>query len=106
MMRLPARSSICALVSLLALSTLGACHGAKPTGGGTVAMHDMEVVDGTANDSMVDLDNATQDGTLLSNAGGLPGAVPMGSAPSHPASAAENSSAPTDEKSANASAPQ
>ena len=41
-------------------------------------MRDMEVVDGTANDSMADLDNATGDGTLLSNAGGLPGAVPMG----------------------------
>lgn len=32
-------------------------------------MRDMEVVDGTANDSTADLDNATQDGTLLSNSG-------------------------------------
>ncbi len=32
-------------------------------------MRDMEVVDGTANDSMADLDNATEDGTTLSNAG-------------------------------------
>lgn len=96
--------------SLLLLVALGACNGSKPTGGGNVTMRDMEVVDGTANDSMVDLDNATADGTLLSNAGGLPGAVPMGGTDrnaSTGASADGNSGeeAPKD-KGGNASAPE
>ncbi|HEX7857417.1 MAG TPA: hypothetical protein VF503_27365 [Sphingobium sp.] len=95
--------------TLLALS---ACNGSKPAGGGNVAMRDMEVVDGTANDSMADLDNATQDGTSLSNAIGLPGAVHMnggtGNASASPSSASngsESASSPQ-EKNGNASTPE
>jgi hypothetical protein len=54
------------------LPGLTGCGGSKPTAGGNVAMRDMDVVDGTANDSMADLDNATDDGTLLSNTPVLP----------------------------------
>lgn len=79
---------------LAGLALLGACGGPKPSGGGTVTMRDMEVVDGTANDSMADLDNATADGTLLDNAGALPpvGAVAAaGNAAAASANAAGNS---------------
>lgn len=54
---------------LATVTLLCACDGSKPAAGGNVTMRDMEVVDGTANDSMTDLDNATTDGTLLANAG-------------------------------------
>ncbi|MFT3967202.1 MAG: hypothetical protein QM690_15105 [Sphingobium sp.] len=110
MMRLPALP-LCLATALLSLS---ACNGSKPSGGGNVAMRDMEVVDGTANDSMADLDNATADGTPLSNAGGLPGAVPMGGksggAPSGaPADSGGETASPdkaSPDKSANAGAPE
>ncbi|HEX7873619.1 MAG TPA: hypothetical protein VF475_11950 [Sphingobium sp.] len=104
------RSPASSLLPLAALLMLGACGGSKPAGSGNVTMRDMEVVDGTANDSMADLDNATTDGTALSNAGGLPGAVPMtGSSESTNAStaaapAANSSEAAPKEKSGNASA--
>lgn len=100
---------------LAGLVLLGACDGSKPAAGGSVTMRDMEVVDGTANDSMTDLDNATADGTLLSNAGGLPpiGAGPGASAASENAgepamtnSAAPKDSAPKDRAGGNSSAAQ
>ncbi|MET0366115.1 MAG: hypothetical protein ABW169_15840 [Sphingobium sp.] len=108
MIRFPASP----LLLFAAMLTLGACDSSKPAGSGNVTMRDMEVVDGTANDSMTDLDNATADGTLLSNAGGLPGAVPMtGSsdninASTSAAPAANSSEAAPKEKSGNASAPE
>lgn len=100
-------SSIRAIACVAPFLLLPACNGSKPAGGGTVAMHDMAVVDGTANDSMVDLDNATQDGTALSNAGGLPGAMPMPAAQhSAAAPAADNAAAPAGDKISNSSASQ
>lgn len=63
------------ILTALILSTvpcLSACGDSNPAPGGNVTMRDMEVVDGTANDSMADLDNVTADGTLLSNMGELP----------------------------------
>ncbi|MET0136922.1 MAG: hypothetical protein ABW048_13005 [Sphingobium sp.] len=51
-----------------ALPGLTACGGPKPADGANVTMRDMEVVDGTANDSMADLDNAVADGTTMTNA--------------------------------------
>lgn len=94
MIQHPVRS---AALPLCLIAALSACHGSKPAGEGSVTMHDMEVVDGTANDSMVDLDNAAQDGTPLANAGGLPGAVPMGPAkPSASQPSADNAAAPAE----------
>lgn len=63
-------------LTLLVLTTfaLAACRSEAPSGGGNVTLRDMEVVDGTANDAMVDLDNAAIDGTaLLGNAGAAAG---------------------------------
>jgi hypothetical protein len=61
----------------------------------------MEVVDGTANDSMVDLDNATVYGTALENA-----AAAIAAAPAN-AGAATNAGAPPPKKpAAQQSAPQ
>lgn len=87
---------------LAGLSLLGACGGPKPAAGGNVTMRDMEVVDGTANDAMVDLDNATADGTLLSNAGALPPVGAIANAAASPA--ASNSAAPADKPAGNSSA--
>ncbi|HEX7822952.1 MAG TPA: hypothetical protein VF463_20325 [Sphingobium sp.] len=66
------RTLLTALLLATTLTGLAGCSDSKPAASGNVTMHDMEVVDGTANDSMADLDNATTDGTPLSNAGGLP----------------------------------
>lgn len=75
-----------------ALFALGACHGSAPTGGSNVTMRDMEVVDGTANDAMVDLDNIAQEGTSLVENGAASGTTLSGS---------DSAAAPT----GNASAP-
>lgn len=63
------RSILTPLLLALALPGLTGCGDSKPAAGGNVTMRDMEVVDGTANDSMADLDNNIADGTLLSNMG-------------------------------------
>lgn len=76
---------------LLPLAALTAC-GDADQGGSNVALRDMEVIDGTANDAMVDLDNAQSDIAPMANA-----AAPVSnqSAPASPA--ASNASAPTAE---------
>lgn len=61
------RIPVSAITLIASLTVLSACNGSKPSGG-NVTMRDMEVVDGTANDAMVDLDNATLEGTALENA--------------------------------------
>lgn len=89
---------------LSGLVLLGACDGSKPAAGGNVTMRDMEVVDGTANDSMTDLDNATTDGTLLSN-GGLPNAGALSAVETGGGNAAAtNSASPRETSTANSSA--
>ncbi|MET0239975.1 MAG: hypothetical protein ABW184_08765 [Sphingobium sp.] len=82
----------------VALTGLSACDKSKPAAGGEVSMRDMEIVDGTANDSMVDLDNATQDGTLLDNTG-LPR---VGAVRSQPGNAAAGNDAAPDDSPGNA----
>lgn len=53
---------------LMPLAALTAC-GDGEEGGSNVALRDMEVIDGTANDAMVDLDNAQSDIAPMANAG-------------------------------------
>jgi len=69
-------------------------------------MRDMEVVDGTANDSMTDLDNATTDGTLLSNGGmANAGALPeVGAGAGNVAAATTNTASPQGKTAGNSSA--
>jgi hypothetical protein len=59
------------VTALLAAFSLSACGGADEKAGQKVEMRDMEVVDGTINDAMTDLDAARTDGTALAgnNAG-------------------------------------
>ncbi|MCE7795508.1 hypothetical protein LWE61_02935 [Sphingobium sufflavum] len=78
------------------LPGLTGCGDSRPAGGGNVTMRDMEVVDGTANDSMADLDNATSDGTPLSNAG-LPngGSAPVQGTESAPVGNSADATTPS-----------
>lgn len=80
------RASI--LLVLLPLAALAAC-GDSGEGGSNVALRDMEVIDGTANDSMVDLDNVQSDIPPVANAA-APAGADRGSPPATPA----NESAP------------
>lgn len=51
---------------------LSACGDNKEAAGNTVQMRDMEVVDGTVNDSMTDLDAVKSDGVgVVDNAGSV-----------------------------------
>lgn len=51
---------------------LAACGGGTETSGNAVEMRDMEVVDGTVNDSMTDLDAVKADGLgAVNNAGSV-----------------------------------
>lgn len=61
------RIPIAALAVATCLSTLAGC-GSSQSSSDNVSMRDMEVVDGTANDAMTDLDNVTIEGTRLENA--------------------------------------
>lgn len=59
-------------ISSALILLLAACGSSKETaasnsGNGAVGMRDMEVVDGTTNDSMTDLDAVRQDGAGLNN---------------------------------------
>jgi hypothetical protein len=87
-----------ALASLSALALLAACNQSKPEGGGNVGLRDMEVVDGTANDSMVDLDNAGVAAALINNA-----AIPP--MPGGASTAAGNTAAPHKAKASTTAAP-
>lgn len=91
---------------LAGLILISACDGSKPAAGGNVTMRDMEVVDGTANDSMTDLDNATTDGTLLSNGGmANAGALPeVGAGAGNVAAATTNTASPQGKTAGNSSA--
>lgn len=46
---------------------LASCGGGSETAGNTVEMRDMDVVDGTVNDSMTDLDAVTANGVGTGN---------------------------------------
>lgn len=88
------------LLCLSVLLLLAGCGGAKSDGGSNVTLRDMEVVDGTANDAMVDLDNASTDGTSLANAS-IPAAASnaataTGSTPDSNSSAATPAAPPAD----------
>jgi hypothetical protein len=88
MPRIPIIPFALAVASLAALS---ACD-RSPSSSSNVTMRDMDVVDGTANDAMVDLDNAALDGTALENA-----AAAVAAAPGN-ASAVTNAAAPPPKK--------
>ena len=49
---------------------LSACNSGTTTASNSVAMRDMEVVDGTVSDGMTDLDAAKVDGTAMEQAAG------------------------------------
>lgn len=87
------RTPVAIFSALASLTALAACD-RKPSEGANVTLRDMEVVDGTANDSMADLDNATQEGTALENA-----------ALTGNASAVANQGAPTPKSATNATEP-
>jgi hypothetical protein len=94
------RTPMTTLALAATLATLSACD-RSPSSSSNVTLRDMEVVDGTANDSMVDLDNATVYGTALENA-----AAAIAAAPAN-AGAATNAGAPPPKKpAAQQSAPQ
>jgi hypothetical protein len=73
------RTQITTVVLIVSLAALAGC-GRSESSSGNVTMRDMEVIDGTANDSMVDLDNATLDGTALENAAAAAAAAPVNAA--------------------------
>jgi hypothetical protein len=94
------RTPMTTLALAASLAALSACD-RSPSSSSDVTLRDMEVVDGTANDSMVDLDNATVYGTALENA-----AAAIAAAPAN-AGAATNAGAPPPKKpAAQQSAPQ
>lgn len=67
----PVRSSIF-LLGTSACLLLTACGDKKEAAGNAVQMRDMEVVDGTVNDSMTDLDAVKSDGVgVVENAGSV-----------------------------------
>lgn len=56
----------------LACLALGGCGGGQKAAGNAVEMRDMEVVDGTVNDSMTDLDAVKADGVgAVENSGNV-----------------------------------
>lgn len=71
---------------LMPLIVLAAC-GESQEGGSNVTLRDIEVIDGTANDSMVDLDNVQADVAPMANAADP---VANAGAPSQPAPANES----------------
>lgn len=73
-------------VFVLGLLSLSACSGGGKEEEKTVAMRDMEVVDGTASDAMTDLDGVQTEGIALPPA---PGATPPPAASSNSNSTAE-----------------
>lgn len=68
-------------IGLGACLALGACSGGGETAGNTVEMRDLEVVEGTVNDSMTDLDAVNLDGVgTANNASGMSRAPASGTA--------------------------
>jgi len=59
-----------AFLALAASAALAGCGGNTQTAGNDVEMRDMEVVDGTVNDSMTDLDAVRSDGVGVANNSG------------------------------------
>jgi hypothetical protein len=72
--------SLAPLCLVMALTVTG-CNSSEPGGGSNVTLRDMEVVDGTANDAMVDLDSSALDGTAMANVSDLENATGNASAP-------------------------
>jgi len=69
-------TNIRTIMTLCATATaclaLAGCGGGKEAAGNAVEMRDMEVVDGTVNDSMTDLDAVKADGVgMVENAGNV-----------------------------------
>jgi hypothetical protein len=87
------RTPMTTLALAAALATLSACD-RSPSSSSNVTLRDMEVVDGTANDSMVDLDNATVYGTALENAAAAIAAAPANAGAPPPKKPAAQQSAP------------
>jgi hypothetical protein len=78
---------------ILAVALLSGCGTKKTAAGNAVEMRDMEVVDGTANDAMTDLDAVRADGIGVgSNEGN--GAAPAPKAA--PAAAKDTETVPTE----------
>lgn len=53
------------IAAALLTMTVSACGDGAKEGGNSVAMKDLEVVDGTASDAMTDLDGVRAEGTAL-----------------------------------------
>jgi hypothetical protein len=87
------RTPMTTLALAATLATLSACD-RSPSSSSNVTLRDMEVVDGTANDSMVDLDNATVYGTALENAAAAIAAAPANAGAPPPKKPAAQQSAP------------
>ncbi|MBB6123846.1 hypothetical protein [Sphingobium subterraneum] len=89
------RPSIALAVSLVALSLSGC--GDKGSGtSGTVKMKDMDVVDGTINDAMTDLDGVQSEAVAIADSGNATGPASNSSVPApKPQDAAVGNSAET-----------
>lgn len=86
------RRLIGAFCMAAALPSLAACGKSGGGGNSTVAMKDMEVVDGTTSDAMTDLDGVKAEGTAMAPVISSNSAAPkVASAP------AANSAAPADQ---------
>lgn len=81
--------------ALLPIAALVAC-GESGEGGGNVALRDMEVIDGTANDAMVDLDNVQSDIPPVANAAAPvnAGDAPASATPANESDAEDRAGAP------------
>lgn len=82
------------LLVLTFLAGLAACGGADNQSAETVKMKDLEVVDGTLNDGMTDLDGVQAEGTALIDAGGNAASSPSNAASANSSSA--DSAAPAE----------
>jgi hypothetical protein len=67
--------------ALMLIAVLAGCGGRQADKGNAVTMRDVEVVDGTANDAMTDLDAAQVDGTGLAFNGSGGAAANQAAAP-------------------------
>jgi len=77
------------------LALAGCGGGGKQAAGNTVEMRDMEVVDGTVNDSMTDLDAVRTDGVGAVNNSGAPVQRPAPK-PDEPANGADTETVPSE----------
>jgi hypothetical protein len=80
----------------LAATLLAGCGGNKTAESNVVEMRDMEVVDGTANDAMTDLDAVRADGIGVGSNEINASAPAKAAKPSAPAAAGDTETVPTE----------